>query len=791
MRVNLDWLGDWTDVSVGPEAVASALTAAGLEVDEVTAVAAPLDGIVVGAVRKVERHPNADRLSVCEVDDGSAVHRVVCGAPNVRADIKAPFARIGSRLPDGREIEAAELRGVSSQGMLCSAKELELSDDAAGLLLLDADAPVGAPLRDYLRLDDTALEVNVTPNRGDCFSVVGLAREIAASLGNAFRKPPASAVAPAHGETFPVTLTAAAQCPRFAGRVVTGLATDRKSPLWLRERLRRAGLRAIHPVVDVTNYVMLELGQPLHAYDLGKLAAGIDVRLAKSGEPLVLLDGKALELQDDVLVIADGNGAIGLAGIMGGQSTAVSAASDTVFLESAYFTPRAITGRARRFGLHTDASLRFERGVDPTGQARAIERATELLLGICGGRAGPVVVTEDRKRAPARGAIVLRRERLEALLGMALTDEQIESSLERLEMQVERGPGHWRITPPAFRFDLAIEEDLIEEVGRMIGYDEVPITPAAATEQLGAATEKSVAADRALDVLVARGYTEVITYSFIDPELEEAINPGATQVPLANPIASDLAVLRRSLWPGLIVAARRNVAHQRARLKLVEVGPQFTADDGRVAETAVLAGIVLGERLPEHWDGAAPPLDFFDVKGDIESLLDMTGMGTEFRFEAATHPALSPGRTARIIRANETVGWLGVLHPNVQELIDRKRSAVVFALQLERAFVASVPQFEHYSKFPSIRRDLAIVVDEQTPVETITATVRAAAGTLLQELVIFDVYRGPGVDSRRKSVGLGLILQDTYRTLTDADADKTMQSVTLRLERELGATIRT
>ncbi len=791
MRVNIEWLSEWTDVSAGPEAVAAALTTSGLEVDEVVPVSAQLDGIVVAAVRKVERHPNADRLSVCEVDDGDELHQVVCGAPNVRADIKVPFARVGARLPDGSQIKAAELRGVRSQGMLCSAKELELSDDAAGLLLLDDDAAVGITLREHLRLDDSALEVNVTPNRGDCFSVVGLAREIGARLGNDFRRPVTRPTPPTIDETLPVTLSAQAQCPRFAGRVVRGIATNRTSPLWLRERLRRAGLRAIHPVVDVTNYVMLELGQPLHAYDLDKLTTGIDVRLARTGEQLVLLDGKELTLDDEVLVIADGRGPVGLAGIMGGQSTAVGTASADIFFEAAHFAPRAIAGRARRFGLHTDASMRFERGVDPTQQVRAIERATELLLQISGGQAGPVVVTEDATHVPNRAPITLRRERLEALLGMALGDTQIESALERLEMTVDRGPGHWRVTPPAFRFDLAIEEDLVEEVGRMIGYDHIPITPGNATEQLGTATEKVVDPDRALDVLVARGFAEVITYSFIDPELEEAVNPGATQVPLANPIASDMAVLRRSLWPGLIVAARRNLAHQRARFKLMELGPQFTAEAGRVTETAVLAGIAVGERFPEHWDGTAPEIDFFDVKGDLEALFDITGRASEYRFEAATHPALSPGRTARILRGTLPIGWLGALHPTIQERLDRKRAAVVFALQLDHALSASIPSFEPYSKFPFIRRDLAVVVDEQTSADTVTATVRAAAGPLLKRLVIFDVYRGPGVDSRRKSIGLGLILQDTSRTLTDADADKIVQSATLRLERELGATIRT
>jgi len=791
MRVNLEWLREFVEIDGDAERLAADLTTSGLEVESVERAGAALDGVVVAHVEKVARHPNADRLSVCTVDDGVQRLQVVCGAPNVAAGIKAPFARVGARLPGGKTIGAAELRGVKSQGMLCSAKELELPNDVDGLLLLDADAPVGTSLSDYLRLDDWILEVNVTPNRGDCFSILGLAREIAARRDLALARREPRPAPTALGERFPVELQAPEHCPRFAGRVVRNLRADQKSPLWLRERLRRVGLRAIHPVVDVTNYVMMELGQPLHAYDLDRLYGRIEVRLANNGESLVLLDGKSIELRDDVLVIADERTPVGLAGIMGGQSTAVSAASTSVFFEAAYFTPAVIAGRARRYGMHTDASLRFERGVDPSQQARAVERATELLLAICGGESGPLTLCEQAAAAPKRSPIQLRRARVSSVLGLAVADSRIGRVLERLEMRVEREADGWRVTPPAFRFDITIEEDLIEEVGRMVGYDQIPSTPGSALAQLGSSTETRVPLERAADRLAARGYSELITYTFVDPELEDAVNPGVEAVRLANPIASDMAVLRRSLWPGLLNAARQNLAHQRGRFKLFELGPQFEADASGVRQTAVLAGLALGGRTPEHWDNAGPDADFYDVKGDVEALLQLTGNVEEFRFEAATHPALSPGRTARIVRGDDPVGWLGVLHPALQSRLDKKRHAVVFALQTEATFGATVPAFRNYSRFPSARRDLAIVVEEKVSASEVVECARAAAGALLRDAIVFDVYRGSGVDSSRKSIGLGLILQDDSRTLTDADADRTMQSVTLRLERELGAKIRT
>jgi phenylalanyl-tRNA synthetase beta chain len=791
MRVNLEWLGKWVRLDSDAEAIAADLTAAGLEVDSIEPAAGAVSGIVVGEVVRVEQHPNADRLSVCAVRDGNGEHQVVCGARNVAAGIKVPFATVGSRLPDGRTIGRAALRGVESSGMLCSAKELGLVDDVDGLLVLDAGAVVGEPLADHLHLDDTVFEINVTPNRGDCFSVVGIARELAARRGVALTRPRASGCAAAIDERFPVALNAGAACPRFAGRVVRGLRKDARTPLWMRERLRRAGLRPLQPIVDVTNYVMLELGQPLHAYDLAKLEDGIEVRLARPGESLILLDGRSVTLEGDILVIADARHAVGLAGVMGGQHTAVSGDTDSVFLESAFFAPSAIAGRARRLGLHTDASLRFERGVDPQGQAGAVDRAAELIVAICGGSAGPTVEVERAADVPRRNRVALRRARLESMLGLAVPVEQVAAIFERLEMGVEKDAEGWQITPPSFRFDIAIEEDLVEEVGRMVGYDAIPPTPARATETLGRATETAVSSDRLADTLVARGYSEAVTYSFIDSALDARVHPERAGIELANPIASDLAILRQSLWPGLISTARLNVTHQRSRLKIFEIGPQFSADGDRVKQTAMVAGLALGARSPEHWDGARVDLDYFDIKGDVEALLRSTGAAEDFRFEPASHPALTPGRSARIVRSGQPIGWLGVLHPDLQKRIGKWGAAIVFELDLTQATRSAVPVYRRSSKFPSLRRDLAILVADAVTAEALTGCAKKAAGELLREVVVFDVYRGQGVDSGRKSVGLGLILQDASRTLTDEDADQKMRAVMLALEHEFGASIRT
>jgi phenylalanyl-tRNA synthetase beta chain len=793
MRVSLDWLKEWVGFDEDPDVVADTLTTAGLEVDSVEAVASPIEGVVVARVTQVVPHPKADRLSVCSVSTGSSIHEVVCGAPNVAPGIRVPYAMVGARLPGGQRVAAQRLRGVESDGMLCSASELELADDREGLMLLDADAPLGADLNQFLRLDDTVLDLDLTPNRGDCFSMIGVARELAAIQGTRITGPALETIEPIGDDTFAVRLEAPAACPTFVGRIVRGLRNDVASPVWLRERLRRSGIRSIHPVVDVTNYVMLELGQPLHAYDLDRLREWISVRWAKPGERLVLLDGKEVALDDDVLVIADSGGAIGLAGIMGGASTGVGGETTDVLLEAAHFTPDAIAGRARRFGLHTDASLRFERGVDTAGQTRAIERATDLLISIAGGACGPTNVESARDSRQKRPSIKLRHAKLESILGMNVSAKEAQSVLERLSMSVSKSDGVWEVDPPSFRFDINIEEDLIEEVGRMIGYDNIPAVSGTFTGMLGSATESHVASDKVCDLLTNRGYEEVVTYSFVDFNLDEAVSPGGRVLRVSNPISSEQNVMRRSLWPGLLRTAQRNLSRQISSLRLFELGTQFEpgSEGSEHAESQVVAGLAVGRRIGEHWDETVQDVDFFDVKSDVEALMDLTHATPDFAFEIAQHPALNPSQTARIVRDGRTVGWLGALHPELQARLEFREPVLLFALRMDEAFVSQTPVFTPYSKYPHVRRDIAMVVGESVSSVSIVDAAKEAGGSFLREVIVFDVYRGEGIDASRKSVAIGLILQDASRTLTDADAEGTVHSVTQHLEQKLGATIRT
>lgn len=791
MKTSIDWLKDFVPIAMSAEALAEDLTLAGLEVDGIESVAGAFEGVVVAEILERRAHPNADRLSICRISDGRGEHEIVCGAPNAAAGLKVPFAPIGTVLPGGVTIEAAEIRGVRSGGMLCSARELGLAEEAAGLLVLDALAVAGQPLREHLKLDDTVLDIDLTPNRGDCFSVIGIAREIAARHGEAPLAEVQDCAEPVTEDAYAVELIDTEACPRFAGRVIARLDAGARTPDWLKERLRRSGLRPIHPVVDVTNYVMLELGQPLHAYRLDRLSGAIQVRFATAAEPLTLLDGTELELGEDALVIADDSGAIGLAGIMGGASTAVNASTDAIFLESAFFSPNAIQGRARRFGLHTDASIRFERGVDPSGQERAIERATSLLLDIAGGKAGPLVVAEDEAQLPERKPVQLRAERVATLLGIEIDATEVESALGRLGMELKAEPGGWSVTPPSYRFDITIEEDLVEELGRMIGYDRIPATPAVAATHLGEAGEAIVALDVLADFLAARGYMETVTYGFTESKAQARIMGSEAAARLANPISQDFDVLRSTLWPGLLRSARLNAARQQARCRLFEIGTAFEPHGDAVRESTRIAGLLTGPRRPAHWEGAATDSDFFDLKGDVEAMLSHWRNADAFEFRAESHVALNPTRTAAIYCRDRRVGWIGELHPSLQAEYDLKHAVVLFEIELTLLAESSLPHFETYSKFPSSRRDLAVVVEENVTVADLTKHVREVLGDALQRYEVFDLYRGKGVDKGRKSIGIGLILQNAYRTLNDIETDDMIQQVVRRLEHELGATIRT
>jgi phenylalanyl-tRNA synthetase beta chain len=794
MRISLQWLNEWIGGPLpAPKDLAARLTMAGLEIEGIEAAAPPLPGVIVAEILERVPHPNADTLGVCQVNTGNGTVQIVCGAPNARAGMKAPLATVGAELPGGIKIKQAKLRGVDSMGMLCSARELGLSEDAQGLLDLPADLQPGRALIDALGLDDTILEVNLTPNRGDCMSVLGIAREVASLMGQPLTGPALAAVPARSQETFPVELTPGAGCVRFASRVIRGLNPAAKSPPWMQERLRRAGLRPISAAVDVTNYVMLELGQPLHAYDLRELAGGIVVRRARAGETLKLLDGREITMDESVLVIADREKALGLAGVMGGDHSGIGDDTTDVLLEVAFFLPDAIAGRGRRYGLVTDASQRFERGVDPTLQERAIERATALLCECAGGTPGPTQMTELRSELPAQAVAPLRPARARQVIGAEIDDARIAAMLAGLGMAVDRGSAAWRVTAPTWRFDVAIEEDLIEEIARTHGFDNIPETVQAARLPLPAVTETRVSGDAAADLLVQRGYFEAITYSFIEPALQELFAPGSPSLTLSNPISAELAAMRASLWPGLAAALASNQRRQQPRVRLFEVGRKFVlAEAGGAAlrEVPVVAGIAAGAALPEQWGVARSHVDFFDVRADIEALLRASGAMEAFRFVPGTHPALHPGQTAEILRGETHAGWIGRLHPEVERRLELTYSAVVFELELDVALAAMVPHFHEVSRFPAVRRDLAVIVAEAMPVQKLLDCVRAAAGTVLRETTVFDIYRGNGIESGRKSVAIGLNLQDVSRTLTDEESDAIVARVVAGLERECSATIR-
>ena len=820
MKVPYSWLAEWVDVPWNARELGSRLTMAGFELDALEPAAPPFDQVIVGEIVAAERHPQADKLQVCRVSTGQGEPlQIVCGASNARAGLKTALALVGASLPGGLQIKAAKLRGVESFGMLCSAKELGLAESSNGIIEFASDAPVGRAVRDYLELDDSTLELNVTANRGDAMSVIGIAREVAALTGKKLTGPrlgwPSSDKAP--GDRFPVTLEAPAACPTFVGCIIRGVNNKAVTPLRIRERLRRAGVRSISPVVDVTNYVMLELGQPMHAYDLNKLRGEIRVRFAHSGESITLLDGKTIEASADVLFITDRDGPVGLAGIMGGQRTAVSADTTDVLFESAYFTPEAIIGRARRWGLLTDAVQRYERGVDPTQQRRALERALGLLTSIAGGTPGPVTVTQSAEHQPTRAPVRLRRAQLERLLGVAIPAERVASTLEALQMQVAPLEQGWEATPPAYRFDVSIEADLIEEVARIVGFDAIPEQSALAPQRFRAAPEESAAEHTLLEALAMRGYQEALTFAFVDPALQSKLFPERTGLMLSNPIASDLSVMRVSLWPGLLRAALENQRRQQDRIRLFEHGARFVAAaGGATLEIDTLAGIACGPRLPEQWGvprEVRGPADFFDVKDDLEALLVATGAERSFSFEPAALSCLHPGRAARILRDGREVGFLGELHPSLVRELDFTYSPVLFELDLggtvsamppanalaqqkapEADFAAALkvekPQHRDISRFPQVRRDIALVVDESVTLSALADRVRFTASTLLQSLRVFDVYRGAGVESGRKSIALGLIFQDISRTLTDDDVERLMASIVKDLRESLNAKIR-
>jgi phenylalanyl-tRNA synthetase beta chain len=789
MKFSEAWLREWVDPDLDTQQLGDQLTMAGLEGEFFEPVAAEFGGVVIAEVVSVEAHPDADKLRVCQVEVGAAkALQIVCGAPNVRPGMKAPLATVGAQMPEGLKIKKSKLRGVESHGMLCSARELGLSDEHKGLLELPADAPVGTDLRAYMRLDDTVISVGLTPNRGDCLGIEGMAREVAAVTGATLKPPVFTPVPVSHDDRFPLEVLAPEACPRYLGRVIRGIDPGVETPLWMQEKLRRGGIRSLGPVVDVTNFVLLELGQPMHAFDLGRLSGGIQVRYAHSGEQLTLLDERAIELDEETLLICDQDKALALAGVMGGMDSGISETTRDLFLEVAFFSPEFIAGRARRHGLATDSSYRFERGVDPDLQHRAMERATALLLDLVGGQAGPVVEAVSTEHLPRRQPIALRRARIETLLGFVPDDRQVEGILSRLGMQVEVSRDGWLATPPSYRFDLVLEVDLIEEVGRVYGYNRLPSTRYHGELTMRPVAEASTPLDRLHALLVDRDYQEVVTYSFVDCGLLRLLAPDLPPVVLANPISSEMGVMRTTLWAGLMGAVQHNLARQQRRIRLFESGLKFISQEADIKQEKVLSGIVTGERLAEQWATPAQAVDFYDVKGDVEALLD--GCGVSAQFQAATHPALHPGQTASIVVGERVAGWVGCIHPGLAQQFEIPSKTYLFELELQPLLKGRVASFQKLSRFPSIRRDLAIVVDAKTPAAALCDAISRQAGQILQDLVIFDVYEGKGIESGRKSIAFGLILQDSSRTLTDQEVDSVMNTVTGQLKQQFGATLR-
>jgi len=800
----MSWLKNLVDVPWNAKQLGTRLTMCGFELEALDTAAPAFSGVVVAEIVEAARHPQADKLQVCKVRAaGNELLQIVCGAANARVGLKTALATVGAKLPGDKAITAARLRGVESFGMLCSVKELGLADASEGIVELPADAPVGTDLRAYLDLDDEILELNVTPNRGDAMSVLGIAREVAALTNGRVSVPGEGTVksgdARAAGEarkatagstpgteTMAVKLSAPAGCPKFTCRVVRGIDNRRESPLWLRERLRRAGLRAISPVVDITQYVMLELGQPMHAYDLAKLKGGLEARYAQAGEPITLLDGKELKLTPDVVVIADQSGPVGMGGVMGGLPSACTADTTDILFEAAFFPPAAIAGRGRRYGLVTDAGQRFERGVDPAHQERAVERATQLLLEIAGGNAGPLHVVQDSDALPKRLEVALRRERIARLLGTPIEDNRVKATLEALGMRVVADGEGWLVTPPPHRFDINIEADLIEELARIVGFEAIGEADAVIRQRVASLAEAAPVESQALEILATRGYQEAITYAFVDPALQARIMPAVATPVLSNPIASDMAVMRASLWPGLLKAALENKRRQQDRIRLFEHGSRFVNE----TETDMLAGIATGTRQPEQWGTKAAPVDFFDVKQDLESLFARSGASEEFGFVTDTLPSLHPGRTARITRCGKTIGWIGELHPQLVQEFDFTYAPILFEVEYSAALAARMPRFEEISRFPRVRRDLAVVVDEKVSLRQLHDRVTFAASSLLRDIRVFDVFRGPGIESGRKSVALGLIFQDNSRTLADEDADRLLAAIRADLSATLGAGFR-
>ncbi len=789
MKFSESWLREWVDPDISSETLLEQLTMAGLEVDSISPAAPPFEQVVVAEVVEVLPHPDADRLRVTQVDAGEDEPlTIVTNVADIAVGEKVAVAKVGCQLPDGTKIKKAKLRGVASFGMFCSMGTLGLVEESAQLERLADDAPVGRSIREYMALDDQIIEVDLTPNRGDCLGVAGIAREVGVINQMVVTPVAIEPVESTIDRTFPVSVEQSQPCPRYLGRVIEGVDASCPTPLWMQERLRRAGIRSLGPLVDITNYVMIELGQPMHAFDLEQLQGGVTVRHASEGERMTLLDGKELELDRETLLIADERGPLALAGIMGGEQSGIRPETRDLFLECAFFAPLAVAGKARSYGLHTDSSHRFERGVDPQLQQRAMERATRLLLDIVGGEAGPIIEVVSEKELPGNVSITLREERLSRVLGLSLDAQWVGNTLQGLGLDVVRTEDGWQAGIPSWRFDLAIEADLIEELGRIHGYDQLPLRSPQISARIDTIKEGVAPLAQLRQSLVDQGYHEVVTYSFVDPELQKIMDPDGSPLPLANPISSDLSVMRTTLWPGLLQCLEYNSKRQQSHIRLFESGLRFVQHGEKLQQQRVLSGLVFGDKSPEQWSVSSESVDFFDVKGDLEVLLEAVA---DVRFVAKSHPVLHPGVSAAIEIGEKILGWVGAIHPSVAAERSLPRNIYLFELDLELLEQRVVPAFSPLSKFPMIRRDLSILLKDEISSEEVLSVVRACVDPyLLREVRLFDHYQGEHLDAGQKSLAFGLMLQSDERTLTDEDVETVVSRVVQQLNDQFEAVLR-
>ena len=810
MKFSESWLREWVNPALSSDELAHQITMAGLEVDGVDPVAGEFSGVVIGEVVECGPHPDADKLQVTKISLGdyssATVEKgelidIVCGAKNCRKGLKVAVATVGAVLPGDFKIKKAKLRGVPSFGMLCSESEIGLADDSAGIMELAADAPVGTCVREYLDLNDVTIDVDLTANRGDCLGLKGLAREVGVLNSLAVTEPTITAVVPTIDDALTINVEANEACPRYLGRVIKGINPSATTPLWMVEKLRRCGTRAIDPVVDVTNYVLLELGHPMHAFDLAKLDGGVNakitVRFANKEEKLTLLDEKEVTLKEGTLVIADEKKALAMAGIFGGLESGVTTNTTDIFLESAFFAPLAILGKARQYGLHTDSSHRYERGIDPTLQFDAIERATELLLEIVGGQAGPVVEAKSDADIPQTKEVSLRREKLDGRIGHHIGDEQVSEILTRLGFTVSTtGEGVakvWQVIVPAYRFDIKIEVDLIEEVARIFGYNNIPNIAPKAALKMCEKKEAKLSLINLKQVLVNRDYQEAITYSFVDPKVQALLHPDQAVMTLPHPISSEMSVMRLSLWTGLLQSMVYNQNRQQGRVRLFEAGLRFVPDESAengVRQQNMLAGVISGLRVDEHWSMEKAATDFYDIKGDVEALLALTCDAQGYEFSKAEVDALHPGQTAQITKNGVLVGHVGTLHPELERKLGLNGRTLIFELLLSEVLVQKIPEASDISRFPANRRDLAIVVKEEVDAKKVLQLIEKVGGNYLIDLNLFDVYQGQGIEEGYKSLAIALVLQDTSKTLEEKDITDVIDRVVETLKTELNASLR-